>query len=140
MFITKNKVRMHDTDMAGILYFPRQFRFAHDALEDMVESEGLGFDQMFTREDFVIVIVHAESDYITPLRVGDSLEIHVGVERIGTSSFTVHYQIFKADKTLTGTAKTVHVTLDRKTRKKVPIPEKARKMLMKYALENVEIV
>ena len=86
---------MHDIDMAGILYFPKQFRFVNDALEEMVESEGLSFNHMFSLEEFVFVIVHAEADYLSPLRVGDHLEIHVGIERIGNSSFTVLYQIFK---------------------------------------------
>src|SRR6185437_6447175 len=102
MFIAKNKVRMHDTDMAGILYFPRQFRFAHDALEDFIESIGLTFDDVFRKEHFVFVIVHAEADYLAPLRVGDRIEVALSIEAIGNSSFTVFYQIFKADKMLVG--------------------------------------
>lgn len=131
MFITQNRVRMHDTDMAGILYFPRQFRFAHDALEDYVESLGMTFDQVFHKEKFVFVIVHAEADYLTPLKVGDRLEIHLGIEKIGASSFTVVYHIYKSDKTLAGKAKTVHVTLDSLTRVKIPIPDSFRKQLEK---------
>lgn len=129
MFLAKNRVRMHDIDMAGILYFPRQFRFAHDALEDFVESYGLTFDQVFRKEHFVFVIVHAEADYLTPLRVGDKLEVSLSIESIGNTSFTVSYQIHKSDKTLTGTAKTVHVTLDAQTRKKIPIPGAFREFL-----------
>lgn len=129
MFIAHNQVRMHDTDMAGILYFPRQFRFAHDALEDFVESLGFSFDQVFHREKFVFVIVHAESDYLAPLRVGDKLDIHLTIENIGETSFTVNYLIYKLDKTLVGKAKTVHVTLESTSRKKIPIPENFKKLL-----------
>jgi 1,4-dihydroxy-2-naphthoyl-CoA hydrolase len=124
---------MHDTDMAGVLYFARQFRFAHDALEDCAESEGLGFDRVFHKENFVFVIVHAEADYLVSLKVGDSLEIHLSIERVGNSSFTVDYQIYRQlDNRLVGTAKTVHVTLDSKTRKKIPIPEALRAKLQKH--------
>lgn len=129
MFLAHNRVRMHDIDMAGILYFPRQFRFAHDALEDFVESMGLTFDQVFRKEHFVFVIVHAEADYLAPLRVGDQLEVVLTITNIGNSSFTVYYKISKKDKTLVGTAKTVHVTLDAQTRKKIPIPGPFRKFL-----------
>lgn len=132
MFIAQNQVRMHDTDMAGILYFPRQFRFAHDALEDFVESLGYSFDQVFHKEKFVFVIVHAESDYLVPLRVGDKLEIHLTIESVGKTSFTVFYRIYKQDKTLVGTAKTVHVTLDSVARTKIPIPEQFKKLLEKH--------
>lgn len=132
MFISKNQVRMHDSDMAGILYFPRQFRFAHDALEDFVESFGYTFDQIFREENFVFVIVHAESDYLGTLRVGDKLEVHLTISAIGNSSFTVSYRIYGKENKLMGTAQTIHVTLDSATRKKIPIPEHFRKLLEEH--------
>ena len=132
MFIGYNKVRMHDTDMAGRLYFPRQFRFVHDALEDFLEQEGLSFDHLVHKETFVIVIVHAEADYFVQLKVGDQLEVHVTVENIGTSSFTMKYRIFKEDQTIVGTAKTVHVAIDPKTQTKIPLPHKLRSILERY--------
>lgn len=135
-FVAKNKVRMHDTDMAGILYFPRQFRFAHDALEDFVESEGMTFQQVFRQEKFVFVIVHAEADYYIPLHVGDSVEVHLYVERIGNSSFTLAYKIYRTPtQELVGSAKTIHVSLDSDTRIKIPIPDKLKNSLQKYLIQ-----
>lgn len=131
---------MHDTDMAGILYFPRQFRFVHDALEDFSDTSGMPFAHIFHKEQFLFVVVHAESDYFVPLHVGDKLEIEVTIAAVGTSSFTVAYKIFKMDKTasqriLSGTAKTTHVTIDSKTRTKIPIPMRFKEFLDK----NLEI-
>lgn len=136
MYITKNQVRMHDTDMAGRLYFPRQFRFAHDALEDFLDHEGLPFNQLFHLEDFYIVIVHAEADYYLQLKVGDRLEVHVSVERIGNTSFAIKYRIFKTDKSLVGSAKTIHVALDAKTHTKIPLPQKIRSLLDKHLVDE----
>lgn len=130
-FVGYNQVRMHDTDMAGILYFARQFRFAHDALEDFFAAEGLPFDQLFHKEPFVSVIVHCEADYLATLKVGDRLETHLWIEKIGTTSFHIAYEIYR-DKTLIGRAKTVHVTLTRVTRKKKPIPKKLLSILERY--------
>jgi 1,4-dihydroxy-2-naphthoyl-CoA hydrolase len=132
MFISYNKVRMHDTDMAGILYFAKQFRYVHDALEDLVEKEGLSFDYLFNNSSFVFVIVHAEADYLAPVKVGEILEVHVEVENLGNTSFTMGYKIFKTDNVLMGTAKTVHVCLDAKTRTKISMPDELRKILQKY--------
>lgn len=135
MFITHNRVRMHDTDMAGILYFAKQFRFVHDALEDFVaDGHDLTFDKLFRNEQFVFVIVHAEADYLAPLRVGDQLKIEVRIEKIGETSFTVGYRIFHKDNPTApvGTAQTVHVTLDASSRKKIPIPESFRTFLTKH--------
>jgi len=135
-FITKNKVRMHDTDMAGILYFPRIYRFAHDALEDFIESEGTNFEQIFHKEKFVFVIVHSEADYYVPMKVGDPLEVHLYIERIGNSSFTIGYKIYREPvKELVGSAKTIHVCLDSTTRTKIPIPETMRTSLLKHLIQ-----
>lgn len=134
-FITNNKVRMHDTDMAGILYFARQFRFAHDALEEFVESEGISFDHLFNHEKFVFVIVHAEADYFASVRVGDLLTVHLFVEHIGNTSFSIGYKFYRMpNNELVGSAKTVHVTLDNETRTKIPIPERMVQSLNKYLL------
>ncbi len=132
MFISYNKVRMHDTDMAGILYFAKQFRFVHDALEDLVEKEGFSFDYLFHSCNFVFVIAHAQADYLAPVKVGDLLEVHVEVENLGNTSFTMSYRIFKTNDVLMGKAKTVHVCLDAKTRQKIPIPDVLRQVLQKY--------
>lgn len=137
MFISYNKVRMHDTDMAGILYFAKQFRYVHDALEDLVEKEGFSFDHLFHKSHFVFVIVHAEADYLAPVKVGDLLEVHVEIENLGNTSFTVSYKIFKANDVMIGKAKTVHVSLDAKTRQKIPIPDELRKVLQKYQPERL---
>ena len=132
MFITHNQVRMHDTDMAGILYFARQFRFAHDALEDFLGSLGYNFGEIFRHEHFIFVIVRAEADYLKPLNVGDKLDIHLIIEHVGNSSFSVFYKIYNSDKLLVGKVKTVHVTVDAKTRKKIPIPEKFKQFLSQH--------
>ena len=136
-FITKNKVRMHDTDMAGILYFARQFRFVHDTFEDFIESEGLNLHQMFQEERFIFVIVHVEADYYHSLHVGDALDVHLSVERIGNTSFTLSYKIFRSLKNeLVGTAKTVHVCIDKESRAKSEIPPKFVKALEKYITQE----
>lgn len=124
---------MHDTDMAGILYFPRQFRFCHEALEDFVETQGLSFNEVFNEREFVFVIIHCEADYYAPLRVGDDLTVKLHLESIGNTSFVIGYQIYRdSDQTLVGTAKTVHVTLDSTTRVKIPVPDEIRESFSKH--------
>lgn len=132
MYTAKNKVRMHDTDMAGILYFARQFRFVHDTLEDWMESEGLKFEQIFHDENFVFVIIHCEADYFAPVTVGDTLEIQATCEKIGNTSFTLRYLIFNQDGVKVGAARTVHVCLAQTTREKISIPQKLKKILAKH--------
>jgi 1,4-dihydroxy-2-naphthoyl-CoA hydrolase len=134
MNITQNKVRMHDTDMAGILYFPKIYRFVHEGLEDLTEKEGFDFEHVFHQEDFVFVIVHSEADYKVSMRVGDLLEVHTGVEHIGNTSFTMLYKIYRSG-VLTGVAKTIHCCVSAKERTKIPVPLKFRAMLEKYLID-----
>lgn len=130
---------MNDTDVAGIIYFANQFRFVHDAWEDLVELEKMDFHQIFHKENFLFVIVHVEADYLAPLLIADRLEIHVTIENIGTSSFTTSYNIYKEDKVtkeliLAGKAKTTHVTIDKTTRTKIAIPDHFKAILKKYTV------
>lgn len=131
-FVTTNKVRMHDTDMAGRLYFARQFRFVNDALEDMVYGEGLDYYRVGKDEHFMFVIVHCEADYYIQLIVGNELEVHVSCEKIGSTSFTLLYKIFRNKSELVGIARTVHVTIDAITGDKIPIPPKLMSLLNKH--------
>lgn len=125
MFQSTDTVRMHDTDMAGILYFAKAYRFCHDAWETLLESKNLSIRTIFEEQPYHVVIVHSEADYKFPLKCGDKLTINITILKIGNSSFTVDYQIYK-EKTLAISAKTVHVTIDAKTKTKIKIPEEIR--------------
>jgi 1,4-dihydroxy-2-naphthoyl-CoA hydrolase len=122
--------------MAGILYFARLFRFAHDALEDMLEAEGVVFDTMFTTNAFFFVIAHCEGNYYMPLTAGERLEVHLVIEKFGTTSFHINYNIYRKSE-LVGSVKTVHVCLNSTTRQKMEIPTEVRKKFSKY-LANSE--
>lgn len=126
MYTYKTVVKLHDTDAAGLIFFSNQFKMVHEAYETLLESIGLGFATLIRKKDYFLPIVHAEADYQRPLFVGDRLVISVAVEHIGKTSFTFTYTL-KRDSELVGTAKTVHVTVDKKTKKKIPLPREMRK-------------
>lgn len=134
MFVATNHVRMHDTDMAGILFFANQFRWAHDALEDWMKEEGISFQELFTESAYSFVIVHCEADFLAPSQVGDELEVQLHIAHIGASSFTVHYSIFNQKGVAIGTCQTVHCCLKMPERKKAPLPPPFRKRLEKWVL------
>jgi 1,4-dihydroxy-2-naphthoyl-CoA hydrolase len=131
MFTYKTKIRLHDTDAAGIIFFANQFKLIHDAYEDLLEKFGWSFEKMLKRTDYFLPIVHAESDYKTSVFVGDKIVIGIRVGHIGNTSFSFEYTL-KRGKTLVGTAKTVHVTINQKTHKKMPLPAAMRRALARY--------
>jgi 1,4-dihydroxy-2-naphthoyl-CoA hydrolase len=127
VFLYQTKIKLHETDAAGTLFFSNQFKIIHDAYESLLESIGFGFAELLRNRDFFLPIVHSESDFKMPICVGDVLKIQVRVEKIGTTSFCFAYKLFNAQQQLVGTAQTVHVTIDTKTRQKIPLPEGMRR-------------
>ena len=131
MFKYKHILKLHETDAAGILFFSHQFEIVHDAYEALLESIGFGFAVLIRKKDYFLPIVHAEADYKAPLFVGDRLIVEITVDHIGTTSFTFAYRIFNSKRKIVGTARTVHVTIRKKTHKKIPLPASMRKALQK---------
>ncbi len=114
---TEVKVHMYDTDMAGVIFYAKQFYYIHEAIEDIFEKLNIPFVDLFTKSPYIFVIVHAESDYIAPLNVRDKLRIKTEVGKVGVHSITLNFSLFRGED-LVGRAETVQVCLDAKSRKK----------------------
>lgn len=136
MFIYKTKIKLHETDAAGLLFFSNQFKIVHDAYETLLKKMGFGFATLIRQKNYFLPIIHAESDYKAPLFVDDEITVQVTVENIGTTSFTFAYQIFNEKRKLVGTARTVHVTTDKKTRRKIPLPKDMRQAIIRLAASD----
>lgn len=129
MYIYQTKIKLHETDAAGILFFSQQFKMVHDAYEGLLEKIGFGFPELLKNKDFFLPIVHAEADFKMPLFVGDLIEIQVFVFNLGQTSLTLSYKLLNLKQELVGTAKTVHVTINKISRQKIPIPKDMREKL-----------
>ena len=129
MYTYQTKIKLHDTDAAGLLFFSHQFEMVHDAYEGLLESIGFGFAELLRNQNFFLPIVHAESDYKKPLFVGDVIEIQITVENVGETSFTFAYKLLNARQEIVGTARTVHVTIDKKSGKKIILPKLMREKI-----------
>lgn len=134
MAVLKKKitVRLHDTDAAGLLFFAHQFFYAHDVYEDLLHQIGLPMDELIAHGDFFVPIVHAESQYLAGLNVGQELEIAVSLANLGNTSYTLEYELKSANGSVVGRAKTVHVSIDRVTKVKISLPEKLRSSLAAF--------
>ena len=124
---------MHDTDAAGVLYFANQLRIAHEAFEAYMAGTGANMRHVVHEADYAVVIVHAEADYRAPLHVGDELTVEMTATHIGDSSFELDYRILQPAGRLAGTAKTVHVAIDRKAWKKRALPPEVRAAIERLA-------
>lgn len=122
MWTEEITVRVHDTDSTGVLFFANQFRMAHDLYEDFMESMGFGFAFLFEKSTFLLPMVHTEADFKQPLFVGDHLILTLKVEALGTRSYTM-LSTFMKNHQLAGSVRCVHVSVDKITRKAIPLPD-----------------
>ncbi len=129
MFTYHTQVRLKDTDATGVLYFSEQFKFALEAFEEFLKERGFGWRELMASAYF-LPVVHAEADYLAPMRVGDALEISLKVGKIGSSSMTLQYSFRDPERKIeVGRAEIVHVVVDKETRASVPIPDFLRAIL-----------
>ncbi len=121
-------VRLKDTDAAGVIYFASQLVFAHETFEAFLDGDGRSFGRMFAESDFALPVVRCEADYRHPLRVGDRVSVEMAVGEIGTSSFALDYA-FRRDGDEVGRCRIVHASIDRGTRRSIPLPAEVRDLL-----------
>ncbi len=123
MFTRKMRLRLFESDATEVLYFAQQFRMAQETFEWFLEREGFPFGQCLKEGKYLLPIVHAEADFLKPLRVGDAIEICLDLACIGNSSFTLITSFFlQEERVLAGTTKITHVVIDRTTWQSMPIP------------------
>lgn len=129
MFTIESTVKLHQTDGAGIVYFGSYFSIAHDVYETFMESAGYDFDTVINKSDTLILIVHAEADYRRSLSISEKFKTDLKVERIGSSSFALVYDISNSSGETVCNVQTVHVAVDKKTKKKKELPKPLKSSL-----------
>lgn len=79
-----------------------------------------------------MVVARTEVDYIVPIYDGHAqLEIAVWIARIGTSSFTMKFEV-TGDGVVYSRATSVQVTVNMETKRSRPLTEEERAFLLEY--------
>lgn len=126
MFETKTNIKLHDTDAAGVVFFVNYFRIAHTAYEAFLKSIGCGLDFIIRHSDYLVLIAHAEADYVRALQLGDVVTIALKAVKVGQTSFELMTQLKDKSGNVAATVRTVHVAVSKKTAQKIDVPEKLR--------------
>ena len=121
MFTTRHKISFSETDPGGIVFFAEFFNIAHIAYEAFFSSLSLERNY-FLDQTYILPIVHASADFLSPLKFGDEIICEVNVGGIGETSFELLYSIYK-NENLSARIITKHVSVLRNEFKKIRIPE-----------------
>jgi len=97
VYRTQLKVRFGDIDHAGIVYYPRFFHFFHVTFEEFFEEVvGLSYDRLLNEDRIGFPAVTVNSEFSKPLMYGDVLEVAMEARRVGNTSVTFAYTVYKA--------------------------------------------
>lgn len=124
-------VRFGDVDRAGIVYYPVIFHYLHIAQEDFfADYVGMPYHRLIEEERLGFPTVTDATEFLKPLKYGDRLEIVVFISRVGESSATFEFRIYRnGDGELLARSSQIKVAVNMDTWEKVPMPEKYRKLL-----------
>ncbi len=128
-FVFRTPVRFADVDHAGIVYYPRFFHYFHLAFEELFRAR-LGpraYVALLDRDRIGFPAVRAEASYQAPLAFGDTAEIELSVERLGRTSITFRYRVWRAaeperERTASAAGTVVCAVVDLSVFKAVPVP------------------
>ena len=114
-FVATLPVRFADVDQAGIVYYPRFFHLFHLAFEELWRARrgDAAYAALITEQRIGFPTVHAECDYLAPLRFGDVAEVEVSVTRRGRTSIAFGYLVTRvADRTICARGAVVCAVVD----------------------------
>ncbi|MBK7104363.1 MAG: acyl-CoA thioesterase [Ignavibacteriae bacterium] len=127
MFSTEYKIMFSDTDPGGIVFFANFFKIAHFAYEQFFTSFNLKRNY-FLDDEFVVPIVNSNADFKSPVKFGDVIICGVYVEKVGTTSFTLKYDMLVNNK-IVAEVKTNHVFVKKSNFVKTELPNDLKQIL-----------
>lgn len=142
-YTTKIKVRFGDVDRAGIAYYPNLYHFCHVAFEEFFEHfVGIPYPKLIEDENLGFPTVRVESYFRRPVRYGDTLEIRVGIARVGESSVTFEFRASReGEGQLLFASSQICVAVDMKTFQPMRVPDGLRETFRRAgaAFEGAEL-
>src|SRR5688572_4705030 len=122
-YVIEEYVRWSDVDFAGIIFYGSYVRFFEIAETELFRSCGLAYAQVFDRYDIFLPRKAVHSEFHEPARLDDRLRVAAYVGRVGTTSLTLNFDVFRGpNRSLAATGWMVLVSVDRTHLKPRPLP------------------
>ncbi|MDH4187875.1 MAG: YbgC/FadM family acyl-CoA thioesterase [Nitrospira sp.] len=86
------RIYYEDTDCGGVVYYANYLKYFERARTQHLEDRGLSVAGLMT-EGTVFVVVHAEVDYRSPARYGETLMVETVISDVTAASFTFSHVI-----------------------------------------------
>jgi YbgC/YbaW family acyl-CoA thioester hydrolase len=132
-FVSTVRLRFHQADPAGVLFYGRVYELVNDAYEELVRDAGFEYDDHFGLKEYATPVVHVEADYRRRMLPGELLTVELAVTRLGRASFTLGFSIIGPDRQVRATGSIVHAFVRADTFNTIEIPDNVRTALTRYA-------
>lgn len=109
-FVYLRRIRLAQTDAAGVVFFTRPLELVHEAYEAFLDAAGIGVRALLDAGT-ALPVVEASIRLLAPLRVGDDVAISLSCERLGEHSFILRARLRHGEQ-LAAEGRTVHVSID----------------------------
>lgn len=124
------KVRLGDTDIGGIVYYPNFHKWMDEATHEYLGAIGLSSSKLFSEQNIGIPLLESKCNIYSPLFFEDCVEILSSVEELHNKVFKIKHQFYKDGHLVAeGYEKRAWATFDGKL-KAYPIPHDIRKKMI----------
>ncbi len=106
-------VTMDSVDAVGIVYFGAYWNWFEQVFEGLVRvGSGMSWREVLEAGN-ALPVVHAEIDYLHPLRLSDTVTVEIGVVRLGRRSVHFEARFWNGEGDVVAVARTVNVATTR---------------------------
>ena len=113
------RIYYEDTDCGGVVYYANYLKYFERARTEYLEQRGHSVVQLLN-EGMQFMVVHAELDYRSPARYGDTLTVATSIPHVGTASITFAHVLQERETgrvVVEGSAKLVAVDMEGKPKR-----------------------
>jgi acyl-CoA thioester hydrolase len=134
--------RYAEIDQQGVVFNGHYLTWFDEACGAFLDHVGVTYPVMVTR-GFDVQVVHAELDYIAPVRWRDTATVGVTCVATGTTSFTLAFEVVRVDefgeRAIAVRGRNVYVVLSTQDWTKQVIPDHLRAALTSVAGQGLPI-
>ncbi|MGE0824121.1 MAG: acyl-CoA thioesterase [Candidatus Binatia bacterium] len=125
--VEKMRVRWVDTDASGRIHYTAAFRYFEVAEWELFRKAG--FPLRSHDEEFGLPRVDVQASFHSMLSVDDEIAVHIEVLRLGNTSVSFGYTIYKEQETTPCVSGQVTAVFIDTNGRPIPIPDRIRHAL-----------
>jgi 4-hydroxybenzoyl-CoA thioesterase len=134
-FERARRIRFADCDPAGIVFYPQYFVMFNGLVEDWINDElHIGYHGLVLTRGIGLPTVRLEAEFKAVSRLGDPVQLSLGVERLGSRSLTLRLQCIgeRGEDDVRMSLRQVIVTTSLQTHKSIEIPADLRDAVARF--------